>query len=74
MKREAKAVFEVMANLAGAIEAIPSMMENVDDDAPMGHVSKQMWALMEMEFRLGVRTEMMTMSTPRQKTLWVDPK
>ena len=40
-QREVKAVFEVMANLAGAIEATPSMMEDVDDDAPLVHVSKQ---------------------------------
>ena len=36
--RELKAVFEVNANVAGAIEATPSMMEDVKDDA----VSKQM--------------------------------
>ena len=36
-KRELKAVFEVMANLAGDVEAL----EDVDDDTPMEHVSKQ---------------------------------
>ena len=30
-----------MANLAGDVEATPSMMKDVDDDTPMGHVSKQ---------------------------------
>ena len=40
-KREAEAVFEVMANLAGAIVGTPSIMEDVDDNAPTGHVSKQ---------------------------------
>ena len=40
-KREVKAVFEVVAYLAGAIDGTPSMMEDVDDDVPMGHVSGQ---------------------------------
>ena len=37
-----KAVFEVMANLAGDAEATPSMMDDVevDDDVPMEHVPK----------------------------------
>ena len=39
-KREVKAVFEVMADVAGAIEGTPLMMEDVGD-APMVHVSKQ---------------------------------
>ena len=37
-KRELKAVFEIMANLAGDVEAL----EHVDDDTPKAHVSKQM--------------------------------
>ena len=30
-----------MANLAGAIDGTSSMIEDVDDNAPLGHVSKQ---------------------------------
>ena len=36
-KRELKAVFEVVANLAGDVDAL----EDVDDDTPTEHVSKQ---------------------------------
>ena len=39
-KREVRAIFEVMANLAGAIDGTPSM-EDVDGNIPMRHVSKQ---------------------------------
>ena len=39
-KREVRAIFEVMANLAGAIDRTPSM-EDVDGNIPMRHVSKQ---------------------------------
>ena len=39
-KREVLAIFEVMADLAGTNEGTPSMKEEVDDDTPMGHVSK----------------------------------
>ena len=41
-KRELKAVFEVMANLAGDVDATSTMMEDVevDDGVPMRHVSK----------------------------------
>ena len=54
---------------AVAIEGTPSMMDDVNDDAPMGHVSKHMrWALMEMEPRFAVRTELMTMPSLRRKT------
>ena len=72
-KREVKAVFEVMANLAGAIDGTSSMMEDVDDNAPMGaRVENRLkWALMEMESRSGVRTELMTMPSPRRHTPWV---
>ena len=70
--REVRAIFEVMAKFAGDVEATPSMMEDVDvdDDVPMGHVSKPM----EMAFRLGVRTELMTSPNLRRRTPWVDSK
>ena len=52
------------ANLAGAIEATPSMMEDVDeDDAPTEHVSKQ----------VGIDGDMNTPNL-RRRTAWVDPK
>ena len=41
-KREVRAIFEVMANLVGAIDGTPSMIDEVDDDnTPLGHVSQQ---------------------------------
>ena len=42
-KREVRAIFEVMANLVGATDGTPSMIDEVDDDmTPLVHVSKQM--------------------------------
>ena len=32
----------MMGNLAGALEGTPSMMDEVDDNTPLGHVSKQL--------------------------------
>ena len=60
-----RVVFEVMAKLAGDLEATPSMMEDVevDDDTPNRH-----------EFRLGVRTELMTTPNLRRMTLGVESK
>ena len=41
-KREVRAIFDVMAILAGAIAGTPSMMEEVGDEmAALGHESKQ---------------------------------
>ena len=38
-KQDVRAMFEVMADVAGTNEGTPSMMEEVDDSTPLEHVS-----------------------------------
>ena len=67
---------EVMANLVGAIDGTPSMVDELDDNnTPLEHVSKEKKkALMRMESRSRVPTELMTLPSPRWRTPWFDLK
>ena len=74
-KREAKAVSEVVAYLAGAIDGTPSMMEDVDDDVPMVHVSGQIEVGIDGD---GIPTGSPNRIDDHAKSTtedpWVDPK
>ena len=53
----------------------PSMMEDVDDNAPMGHVSKQIKVGIDEDgVPFGSPNRMMTMPSLRRKTPWVGLK
>ena len=64
------------AEVGVAIDGTPSMVDEVDDDTTLlVHQSKQIKVgIDEVESRSGVRTELMTLPSPRWKIPWVDLK